>query len=416
MKAMPRNFEACYYLAKILHDTSQWEEAVAYYLNSIELMPDFAGPYYNLASLMKERGQLEEALKWYKKVITIDPEYAETYNTIGGILQLRGRIEEAETYFRKALAFKPDFAMARNNLGNILLRKGRIEEALICYQKAVELNPNYAKAYCGLGMALQEKDNFDEAEINYRRALQINPSLAEVWSNLGRVCHARGKFEEAEMYYRRALQLKPDFTPCYGNLLLLLNYSPRYDARSVFTEHLGFAKQIAEAFYPASPHYESDLLPLRRLKIGYVSPDFRRHSVNYFLEPVLASHDHKQFEIFCYSDVMNPDVVTERVKGYADQWREIAGIPDLNVAEMVRKDRIDLLIDLAGHTGYNRMLVFARKPAPVQITWLGYPNTTGLSTVDYRIVDGYTDPPGLTDAYYAEKLVRLPHSFLCYLP
>ena len=257
---------------------------------------------------------------------------------------------------------------------------------------------------------------FDEAIVNYQKALQINPEFAKAYNGLGHVFHEKGQLDEAEAYYRRAIQIDPENLHSYEGLLFQMLYTSKYDSRTVFQEHLRFAKLFAEPFSSFISPHTNGCLPDRRLRIGYVSPDFRRHSVKYFLEPVLSSHNHERFEVFCYSDVLIPDNVTERLRGYADQWRNIAGVPDQQVAELVQKDEIDILIDLAGHTGYNRMLVFARKPAPVQVSWLGYANTTGLSTIDYRIVDKHTDPTGLTDQYYTEKLIRMPQCFVCYMP
>ncbi len=416
VKVRPDNFDAYLYLGNILQDMGQREEAIIYYQKAIGLKPEFAGTYYNIAAIMQEEGRLDEAIAYYRKVLDLDPHYADTYNSIGVVLQSKGQYDEAMTYFRKAIEFDPDFIVAYSNLGNVLLKKEYLDDAIACYRKALDLNPNYAKAYCNMGIALQEKGLLDEAIAHYQKALQLNPNLAEAVSNLGRVFHTKGQFDDAETYYRRALQLKPDFPLCYSNLLLLMNYSSRHTPEAVFAEHLQFAKQCAAPLSSAVLSHTNDRSPSRRLKIGYVSPDFRRHSVNYFVEPVLASHSHEQYEVFCYSDVFIPDNVTERLEGYADQWRNIAGMSDELAADLIRKDGIDILMDLAGHTGYNRMLLFARKPAPVQVSWLGYPNTTGLSTIDYRIVDGYTDPPGLTDPFYTEQLVRMPESFLCYLP
>jgi protein O-GlcNAc transferase len=410
------DFDVYLYLGNILQNMGQREEAMLYYRKAIGLKPEFAGTYYNIAAIMQEEGRLDEAIAHYRKVLDLDPGYAGTYNSIGVAFQSKGQYDEAMTYFRKAIEIDPDFIAAYSNLGNVLLRQEYPDEAMACYRKALDLNPNYAKAYCSMGIALQEKGLLDEAMTHYQKAIQLDPNLAEAVSNLGRVYHARGLFDDAETYYRRALQLKPDFSLCYSNLLLLMNYSSRHTPEAVFAEHLQFAEQCAAPLSSAVMPHSNVRSPSRRLKIGYVSPDFRRHSVNYFLEPVLAAHTHEQYEVFCYSDVLVPDTVTERLQGYADQWRNIAGMPDEHVAELIRKDGIDILMDLAGHTGYNRMLLFARKPAPVQVSWLGYPNTTGLSTIDYRIVDGYTDPPGLTDPFYTEQLVRMPESFLCYLP
>ena len=193
-------------------------------------------------------------------------------------------------------------------------------------------------------------------------------------------------------------------------------YNPRYEAQTIFFEHLKFANQFEGPLLPGITPHRNEKTPGRRLRIGYVSPDFRRHSVAYFIEPVIAFHNREDFEIFCYSLAPVEDEVTDRIRGYANHWTSIVGMSDAMAAESIREDGIDILVDLSGHTSNNRILLFARKPSPVQVSWIGYPATTGLSTMDYKIVDGYTDPPGLTDPYYTEHLIRLPESFLCYLP
>ena len=280
----------------------------------------------------------------------------------------------------------------------------------------MQLNPNFVEAYNNLGVDFKERGDLQEALLHFQKVLQLNPAFVEAYNNIGSILGDQGKLADAESYYRRALQMKPDFATCYSNLLLSMNYSPHHDNRNVYLEHLNFARQFAEPLLSDMPPHANEQIPDRRIKIGYVSPDFRRHSVNYFIEPVLSAHTREQFEVFCYSDVVSPDEVSQRIQTYPVQWRDIVGMTDAQAAALVRSDRIDILVDLAGHTGYNRMLLFARKPAPVQVSWLGYPNTTGLSTMDYRIVDGYTDPPGLTDQFYTEKLTRMPESFLCYQP
>jgi len=252
--------------------------------------------------------------------------------------------------------------------------------------------------------------------VNYQKALKIDSQFVDAYNNTGNALKDMRKLSEAETYFRRALKIDPDFSPAYSNLLLNMNYDTQHDKQSIYAEHLRFAEHFQIKFSAESASYPNKKTINRKLKVGYVSPDFRRHSVNYFFEPVLASHNHETFEIFCYSDVINPDKVTKQLQIYADHWRSIVGISEESVAETVRRDAIDILVDLAGHTGYNRMPLFVRKPAPIQISWLGYPNTTGLSTIDYRIVDSYTDPIGLTDPYNTEVLLRMPESFLCYQP
>jgi predicted O-linked N-acetylglucosamine transferase (SPINDLY family) len=222
--------------------------------------------------------------------------------------------------------------------------------------------------------------------------------------------------DEAESYYNIALQINPKFSSLYSNLLLLMNYTSKYDMQFVSNKHKHFAEQFEKPLAPFIMPHTNKPVANRCLKIGYISPDFRKQSVGFFIEPVLASHNHQDFEIFCYANLPVHDEMTERMKGYADNWRNIARMLDEEVTDLIHNDEIDILVDLAGHTAFNRLLVFARKPAPIQLTWIGYPNTTGLSSIDYRIVDNFTDPLGMTDQYYTEKLIRLPESFLCYLP
>jgi predicted O-linked N-acetylglucosamine transferase (SPINDLY family) len=416
IKAGPKNFEAHYYLANILQDLGRDEEAVQSYQRAMEINPDFPGTYYNMGSILMEKGDNDEALSCFEKALELDPACADIYNSIGVIYQSKGKLDDAIAYYQRALDADPKSAMAYYNLGNVLFRMESFDEAITCYQKALQLDPNYAKAYCNLGLTLQEKGEFDEAIERYQTALRLNPKLSDAPNNLGRVFQAKGRLDSAEVYYRRAIELRPDDPVPYHNLIFLMLYDSRYDAGAIFLEHKEFARRFEGPLLSGIGPYANSKSVDRRLKIGYVSPDFRRHSVAYFVEPVLAAHSREHFEVFCYSSVFREDEVTDRIMGRADHWRNIAGMSDRKTAENVRLDGIDILVDLAGHTSNNRLLLFARKPAPVQLSWIGYPATTGLSSMDYKIVDKYTDPPGMTEQFYTEELIRMPDSFLCYLP
>lgn len=361
-------------------------------------------------------GDLERAEHIFREILKVQPNNVSALHFTGLIHYRRKEYESSIRYIQEALRFGPDYADAYNNLGIVLQEIGQLDEAIPSYQKAIQLNPNFDRAYYNLGTAFKDRWRINEAIAQYQKALQLNPYLFEAYNNMGLAFQDQGRLDEAEACYRKALQIKPDFPVCHSNLLLLMNYNSRNDVQAIFSEHLRFAKQFAEPLASAILPHTNDPTPGRRLKIGYVSPDFRRHSVNYFIEPVLTFHNHEQCEIFCYSDILRPDTVTERLTGYADHWRNIFGISDEEVAAIIRKDQIDILIDLAGHTAYNRMLMFARKPAPVQISWIGYPPTTGLSTIDYKIVDNFTNPSHKTEQLYTEKLLPLPESFVVYLP
>ncbi len=363
-----------------------------------------------------QAGNLQQAEQIFRDILKVQPDNVSALHFIGVIYYHLKNYDSAIKCIEKALQLGPDYVDAYNNLGIILQETGRLDEAITCYREGIRLNPNFDRAYYNLGTALKEKWQIDDAVSNYRKAIKLNPHLVEAYNNLGLALQDQGKLEEAEEYYRRALQMKPDFALCYSNLLFLMNHNSRHDAQAIFAEHLQFAKVIAEPLYPVTSEHANDRSPSRRLRIGYVSPDFRRHAVAYFIEPVISSHKREHFEVFCYSNSLKGDEVTSRIQAYADQWRTIAGMPDQECTELIRKDQIDILVDLAGHTANNRILVFTRKPAPIQISWIGYLATTGLRTMDYRIVDMYTDPPGMTDKFYTEELVRLPESFLCYSP
>jgi predicted O-linked N-acetylglucosamine transferase (SPINDLY family) len=227
---------------------------------------------------------------------------------------------------------------------------------------------------------------------------------------------AIGQSSDAIAAFRQVVRLQPAPANLHSNLLYALNFDAAYDPPTIFAEHLAWAQRHAEPLTALALRHANDRTPGRRLRIGYVSEHFRFHAVNFFVEPMLASHDHEQFEIFCYSEVRNDDAVTVRLKALADCWRNVRQMSDDQIAQQVRDDRIDVLVDLAGHIAGNRLLVFARKPAPVQVTYLGYQNTTGMSAMDYRLTDAAADPPGRTDAFYTERLIRLPRSFFCYRP
>jgi predicted O-linked N-acetylglucosamine transferase (SPINDLY family) len=267
-----------------------------------------------------------------------------------------------------------------------------------------------------VGIALWELGRLDDAVAACRRAVEINPADAEVRNNLGTALKCMGNVREAIGEHRHALRLAPTLAEAHANLLLDLHYLPDLEPEELFREHLGWDEVHAQPVAGLILPHGNVCTPERRLRIGYVSPDFRVHPVAFFLEGLLGAHEHGQFEIFCYADSAREDGFTEKLRRHPGHWRKIAGMSDDRVAALIREDAIDILVDLAGHTGNNRLLVFARKPAPVQATWLGYCDTTGMKTMDYRITDAFADPPGTTEDLHTEELVRLPESFACFRP
>jgi protein O-GlcNAc transferase len=343
----------------------------------------------------------------------IKPDLAAAYLVHGAALKGQGKLDEAVAAYGQAIRNKPDLAEAWFNLGNTLKQMSRLDEAVAAYREAIRIQPKLVQAHCNLGNALCDQVKFDEAIATYRQAIRIKPDYAKAHLYLGGALFEQGNFDEAVAAHREALRLQPDYAEAGSNLLLCLNYSERVSSAALFEAHRAWDERHARSL-PRPGAYANDRSVGRRLKVGYVSPDFRQHSVAHFLEPLMRSHDRSAIEVFCYAEVRAPDARTERFKGYADHWVSTVGMPDEAVAECIRRDGIELLMDVAGHTANNRLPVFARKPAPVQMTWLGYPNTTGLQAIDYRLVDGVTDPEGAADALASEVLVRLPGAFLCY--
>jgi predicted O-linked N-acetylglucosamine transferase (SPINDLY family) len=379
-------------------------------------VPEEAQRLYQLGNAFRAQGQTDQAIAHYERALSLHPDFAEAHNNLGLALAARGRIDQAIAHYERALSLHPDYAKAHNNLGLALAARGRIDQAIAHYERALSLNPDDALAHNNLGNALRARGQTDQAIAHYERALSLNPDDALAHHNLGSVLMLQGRIDLAFPHYERALSLWPDNVAAYHSLLLILNYATDKDPAAVYAAHLDFARRweapLAEFIQPPA----NDLSRERRLRIGYVSCDFRQHSVGYFIEPVLAHHDHDRFEIFCYSNHLQEDEITERLKSHVDHWRRLVGLSDEQVANQIRADQIDILVDLNGHIGSNRLLVFARKPAPIQVTWLGYPNTTGLSAMDYRLTDRFADPPGMTEHLHSEKLIRLPECFSCYQP
>jgi predicted O-linked N-acetylglucosamine transferase (SPINDLY family) len=289
---------------------------------------------------------------------------------------------------------------------------GEVAQAEQLYARILQANP--AEAYYHLGLLLAGRNLRDEAIACYEQALRARPVYPEALNNLANFYKDQGRLEEALACYRRALAARPGDPLIQGNLLFVLHYPASYDPQTTFAEHLRWGAQLAN-----TPHLSLEPIDreaTRRLRIGYVSPDFRECVMGRYLEAVIAAHDRTQVEVFCYGNISIEDARTQRVKSSADRYRSIAAMSDLEVAEAIRRDRIDLLIDLAGHTRDNRLPVFAHKPAPIQVSHFGYPASTGLPAMDYRITDAYCDPPGQTEHLHCEKLVRLPGIQWCYVP
>jgi predicted O-linked N-acetylglucosamine transferase (SPINDLY family) len=334
----------------------------------------------------------------------------------------RGLLEEAVVVYRQAIALRPALPEAHSNLGAALTELGELEEAIAACRKAIALRPNYAEAHSNLGNALKDIGRLDEAAAAHRQATALAPHLPQTHVNLGNALKDLGRLDEAIAAYRAAIRQSADHADGYPNLLYTLPFHPAYDATAIAEELGRWNRTHAEPLRQCIRPHVNDRNPDRRLRIGYVSADFRDHVVGRNLLPLFRQHDRSRFEITCYAQVARADAVTNEFQRYSDRWRSLAGLSDEQAAEQIRRDEIDILVDLSLHMGGSRLLIFARKPAPVQVTFAGYPGSTGLTTIDYRLSDPYLDQvpaagtPGADQSIYSEKTIRLSNSFWCYDP
>lgn len=364
----------------------------------------------------QERGLLAEAEAAYWSVLAETPGDAEVMHLLASNLMLQRRHDEAVALLDRVIALQPECVEAYYNLAGTLNVLGKHPQAALNFERLLALRPDFAEAWSNLGNTLIATGNLDEAELSYRRALELRPDFAEAVYNLGNLLHLEGRIAEAIECYRSAFTFKPSFVAAHSNYIYALNFDSGREPQEVFEEHLAWARIHAEPLGRLVPAHANDASPGRRLRIGYVSPNLRNHAAAYFFEPVLACHDAERFQVFCYSDVIQADEYTARLKRYSAEWRDCAQLTDDELAERILQDRIDILVDLTGHTERNRLLVFARKPAPIQVTWNGYANTTGMATMDYRITDRFADPPGMTEHLHTEQLIRLPDIYMVFRP
>jgi predicted O-linked N-acetylglucosamine transferase (SPINDLY family) len=416
LRLSPACAEAHNNLGIVLMHQGKRGEALASYRHALALKPDYAEAHNNFANALKQDGDIANAIAGYQQALILKPDYYEAFFNLGVALAALGRLEEAGACYRQALLVKPDLADAHNSMGLALKEQGKTEEAIECYRQALGAKPEFPEAFNNLGNALKEGGLYDEAVASFRQALALKPEFPEAHNNLGNVLKDQGKLDEALTAVRAGLLVKPDSAAIHDNLVFMSHYHPAWDSATLYQEARRWNDLHAAPLAKYHGGYANTTDPGRRLRIGYVSPDLRTHPLSNVLLPLLANHDRRQVEVYCYAEVMRPDDVTRRLRGWTDVWRATVGLSDEQLAELVRQDRIDILVDLALHSARNRLLVFARKPAPVQVTWLGYPGTTGLTAIDYRLTDPYLDPPGGDDAFYSEESIRLPETFWCYEP
>jgi predicted O-linked N-acetylglucosamine transferase (SPINDLY family)/predicted SAM-dependent methyltransferase len=414
--AQPDHEEALAAMWDISFETGNPGSCIDWLNKAILAREDRAVSHYMLGCSLQAQGKVQDAIRSFSRAIQLDPDYAKAHNNLGCMLEAAGNLEGAHNEYLAASNLDPRLAVAFYNRGNALRRAGDYAGAVECMRQAVAIEPNHGDWQCNLGDMLYQRLLLDEAIAAYRKAIEVEADFARAWSGLGLALLATGQPAEAEASFRKALQIEPRFAEAYSNLLLALHYLRAEERETVFQEHLAWAERFTRGFGAQAARTDEERRAKGRIKVGYISGDFQGHPAARFIEPVLAAHDRSRFHVFCYSNVPHPDETTRRFQSLCEEWRDISALTDSQVAERMRFDKLDILVDLSGHTEGGRPLLLARKPAPVQVGWIGYPDTVGSSAVDYRFTDAIADPAGDADRFHSEKLVRLPGGFLCYQP
>ncbi|NLG18499.1 MAG: tetratricopeptide repeat protein [Fibrobacter sp.] len=411
LKLRPDFFAARFNLGSAFRELKQYDRAAAHFKYALELKADSFEAHLSLGMVFKEQNRFAEALEELKAALSIRGNSLELFVNLAEVYIGLKNYDDALSCFYSALALSPDSPDILNGLGNTFILKKDHVRAKECYVRALEKNPGFADAHFNLGTLMREWNRLDEAIVCFKNALRFKPDSAPVFVNLGESLLAAGEIKEAEECFRKALQIDPGYCLAEDNLLLAMSYNPSYSCSQLFEEH----RKRGSRRIPVQRVFTNDPNPDRRLKIGYLSPDFCKHPAASFMEPVIRNHDRDNFEVFCYSQTVNRDIKTEMFKSMVNNWREIESLDDKKTVELIISDEIDILVDCAGHMNGNRLGVFAQRAAPVQITGFGYPGTTGLYTIDYRLSDSVADPDG-EEVCHTEKLIRLESGFCCYAP
>jgi protein O-GlcNAc transferase len=447
LSAQPNNAPALGMLGTLCHQSGRTDEALDLLRRAVAANPNAAEGYANLGAVLLGAGKVDESIAASGRALQLSPNSTEAMSNLASALYVAKRFADAAAVYRRLISFQPKDAVATYHLGMSLRSIGQIDEAIAALASAIALRsdipdwhfrlatalrdrghlddavnalrtviamePAHAEAHNFLGMIFSERASIDEAIVCYQKAIEVNPTFGGAYNNLGNALKEIGRVSEAILLYREADRLQPD-SRIVGNMLYSMHFDANFNARQLLAEHVQwdnrFARPLRDAIVPHSNNRDSN----RQLKIGYVGLDLREHPVGRFLLPLLANHDHSQFEIHCFTDLLRPDHLTQLMQQHADRWHPTSALSHEALAQLICKEQIDVLIDLSMHMDGTRLPTFARKPAPVQITYLAYCSTTGLAAMDYRVSDPYLDPPGGDEAVYSEKTLRLPRTYWCY--
>jgi protein O-GlcNAc transferase len=409
----PRLAQSHYNLGVVLLEDNRTQESIAALQQALALNPRFVEALNQLGLSLQKADRMDEAVAAFQQCLAVDSTYTQAWNNLGILHKSAGRLGDAVNAFRAAIAQRPDYAEAYNNLGLALGEAERLPEAVAALEKAIALKARFKEPHVNLAAVLARSGQLDRAIEVAQAAIEIDPTSDAAHQNWGNALKDRGELDAAFEHYRQAVALNHEGPLLHSNLLISMHYHPDYSPARLLAEHREWAERHEDPLRAAIKPHANRRDEKRRIRIAYISPDFISHAIARFLLPIFRNRDRAQFELVCYCDVPKPDATTLVFRELADVWRNVAGMSDPAVAEIIRADEVDILVDLAAHAARNRLLVFARKPCPVQVTYLAYSSTTGLRSMDYRITDPYMDPPDRDESVYSERSVRLPKTYWC---
>jgi predicted O-linked N-acetylglucosamine transferase (SPINDLY family) len=403
-------------LATALHRLGKLPQCIATLTLAIEVNPELAEAHFNLARALDDAGDAEPAFDAAERAALLDQNRFEIQLNYARRLQLRGENRRAIEVYRQAVALDPASSDAHLNLASVLRTEREFEQARSAAEQAIHRAPNSAPAHLELGRCLVLLQREGDAIAAFQRAITLDPSNAEAHTNLGFALETVGEVQPAVESLRASLALTPDDHALLSSIIFLGSFTEDATPQSLLESAHEWHERFGRPLSPSAAIHSNDKQPNRRLRVGYVSDLFYGHCQSFFTLPLLRHHDRERYEIICYSSVIQPDARTDELRAATDVWRDVQALTDTELVQRIREDQIDVLVDLSLHMGKGRLRVFAHKPAPVQICWLAYPGTTGLSAMDYRITDRHLDPPDSAFWPYSEQSLVLPDTFWCYDP